>query len=125
MPPSPERDLLEAEAQFYGRQLADPLRTWQPTRQRPFIKAVPAGTSPTVLFAAGNRSGKSSAAAYCGAALARFGKEPGAGCLLLGRGSERVGPGGVGARRECLLSELPGMWASPSTSTTAWRRAAP
>jgi hypothetical protein len=64
MPPSPERALLEAEAELYGRQLADPLRTWQPTaRQRPFIKAVLAGTPPTVLFAAGNRSGKSSAAA--------------------------------------------------------------
>jgi hypothetical protein len=69
--------LLEAEAELYGRQLADPLRTWQPTpRQRPFIKVVLAGTPPTVFFAAGNRSGKSSAAAYCGATLARFGMDP-------------------------------------------------
>jgi phage terminase large subunit-like protein len=77
MPPSPERALLEAEAELYGRQISDPLRTWRPTpRQRPFIQAVLAGTPGMVLFAAANRSGKSSAAAYCGATLARFGMDP-------------------------------------------------
>jgi hypothetical protein len=74
--PSPQRALLEAEAELYGCQLADPLGTWQPTpRQWLFIKAVLVG-NPPVLFAAGNRSGKSSAAAYCAATLARFGIDP-------------------------------------------------
>src|SRR5262249_14595158 len=42
-------------------------------RQRPFIEAVLRGTPATVLFATRNRSGKTIAAAYCGAMLARFG----------------------------------------------------
>src|SRR5215471_15012020 len=93
-----ERQLYEAEALLYARWAEDPLRTFIPTpRQRPFIEAVLRGMPPTVLFGAGNRSGKTIAAAYCGDARAlRHGRA--ARGVVERRIPQRVGSrdGGVG-----------------------------
>jgi hypothetical protein len=51
--------LLEAEAELYARQLADPLRTWQPTpRQRLFIERGPHGHPRDRALCRGEPSGQ-------------------------------------------------------------------
>lgn len=66
--------LLREEAA--QRQGADPWFTWQPTeRQKPFIKAILADQCGEAWMFAANRSGKTDAAAFIGASLARFGRQ--------------------------------------------------
>jgi len=54
----------------------DPLRTWEPhAKQKPFIKSVLVDGVRENWYTGGNRTGKSDAGSYCGATLARFGRE--------------------------------------------------
>lgn len=60
------------------RQKDDPLLGFDPhPRQRDFIESVLQGKKAENWLIAANRSGKSDAGAYCGAALARFGRDSG------------------------------------------------
>ena len=59
------------------RQSTDPLFTYEPTpKQKPFIESVLQEKYLENWYCAANRSGKSDAGSYCGAALARFGCDP-------------------------------------------------
>lgn len=60
------------------RQKDDPLLSFEPhDKQRDFIESVLQGKKAENWLIAANRSGKSEAGAYCGAALARFGRDSG------------------------------------------------
>lgn len=71
---------LVLQAEFESRRANDPWWNWVPhAKQEPFIRAVlvqlVAGELDEVWAYAANRSGKSDAASFCGASLARFGKQ--------------------------------------------------
>ncbi len=61
-----------------SRQADDSLLNFRPHNgQKPFIESVLGGKVPENWLIAANRSGKSDAGAYCGAMLARFGRDSG------------------------------------------------
>jgi len=69
--------MLRAQEELYNRQSTDPLFTYEPTpKQKPFIESVLHEKKWENWYCAANRSGKSDAGSYCGAALARFGQDP-------------------------------------------------
>lgn len=74
-----ERDFAEQQAairaEVMDRLGRDPWWNWAPlAKQLPFIEAVLAKACREAWFIAANRTGKSDVAAYCGSALARFGR---------------------------------------------------
>lgn len=78
MSPEEERqlqeDLLLLEEEALRRQQDDPWWKWEPTpKQAPFIHDILTGQTQEAWMMASNRSGKSAAAAFAGASLARFG----------------------------------------------------
>jgi len=78
---NPERESLEQlyllSREMEERRREDPWWTWKPEpAQEPFVRAVLAGAGEEFWFLAANRSGKSAAASFCGAAFARFGRNP-------------------------------------------------
>lgn len=74
-----DRDFAEQQAavraEVTSRLAKDPWWNWEPlSKQVPFIEAVLAKACREAWFIAANRTGKSDVAAYCGSALARFGR---------------------------------------------------
>ena len=68
-----EKQVLVA-GELAARMAGDPWWGWKPTpRQIPFVKAVLGGEVSEAWLIAANRTGKTDAAAFCGAGLARFG----------------------------------------------------
>ena len=69
--------MVRVQQELVERQSSDPLFTYEPTpKQRPFIDSVLQEKKFENWYCAANRSGKSDAGSYCGAALARFGCDP-------------------------------------------------
>ena len=72
-----EEYIIVAEA-LLNRRERDPLKRFKPhIKQKAFIRSVLDGIHKENWFIAANRSGKSDAGAYIGAALARFGRQDG------------------------------------------------
>jgi hypothetical protein len=107
---SPQRALLEAEAELYGRQITDPLRTWHPTpRQRPpFIQAVLAGVPATRPLCCREPIGQEHGGGLLWGDPRALRHRAAARRLLCGERDQRVGSGDLGARGERHLPEFPG-----------------